>query len=123
MASEFDADCAVVQEDYFAVYGVTVTLRRGDQSQAMTAISEADSWEVESDDGGTVEFATRNYLILAADFLLGGEPTEPQRGDLIDETIGGQAATCELLTHQGQPCWSRVGPDSDCFYLRTKRVD
>lgn len=41
----------------------------------------------EADDGHVVrvEFTDRDYLILAADLVLDGQPSEPQRGDVIRE--------------------------------------
>ena len=41
----------------------------------------------EADDGQVVriEFTDRDYLILTADLVLGGQASEPQRGDLIRE--------------------------------------
>lgn len=122
MSSQFETDAAAFEDDYFAIYGTAVTLRRGQQSQQMTAIAEADSWEVQTDEGGTIEFVTRNYMIRAGEFALGGAATEPQRGDIIEETIAGQAKQFELLTDQGRACWSRCGPGGSVFYLRTKEV-
>jgi hypothetical protein len=43
--------------------------------------------KVEADDGHVVrvEFTDRDFLILAADLVLGGQVVEPARGDLIRE--------------------------------------
>ena len=63
----------------------TVTYVRGDVSIAVPATIGRTKYE--ADDGHVVriEFTDRDYLILAADLVLGGQASEPERGDLIRE--------------------------------------
>ena len=63
----------------------TVTYVRGDVSIAVPATIGRTKYE--ADDGHVVriEFTDRDYLILAADLVLGGQASEPDRGDLIRE--------------------------------------
>lgn len=58
---------------------------RGDVQVAVPATIGRTKYE--ADDGHVVriEFTDRDFLILAADLVLNGQPTEPQRGDLIRE--------------------------------------
>ena len=63
----------------------TVTYVRGAESVEVAAT--IGRTKVEADDGHVVrvEFTDRDFLILAADLVLNGQPSEPQRGDLIRE--------------------------------------
>jgi hypothetical protein len=58
---------------------------RGDVQVAVSATIGRTKYE--ADDGHVVriEFTDRDFLILAVDLVLAGQPTEPQRGDLIRE--------------------------------------
>ena len=63
----------------------TVTYVRGDVQ--ITVPATIGRTKYEADDGQVVriEFTDRDYLILTADLVLGGQVSEPQRGDLIRE--------------------------------------
>ena len=63
----------------------TVTYVRNDVQ--ITVPATIGRTKYEADDGQVVriEFTDRDYLILAADLVLGGQVSEPQRGDLIRE--------------------------------------
>jgi hypothetical protein len=63
----------------------TVTYVRNDVQ--ITVPATIGRTKYEADDGQVVciEFTDRDYLILTADLVLGGQVSEPQRGDLIRE--------------------------------------
>lgn len=63
----------------------TVTYVRGAQSAAVLATLGRTKYQTDDGTAVRVEFTDRDFLILAADLVLDGQPTEPERGDLIRE--------------------------------------
>jgi len=63
----------------------TVLYVRGATSIAVLATIGRTKYEADDGHVVRVEFTDRDFLILAADLVLAGQPTEPQRGDLIRE--------------------------------------
>ena len=63
----------------------TVTYVRG--ASTVDVLATIGRTKFEADDGHVVcvEFTDRDFLILVADLILAGQPTEPERGDLIRE--------------------------------------
>ena len=80
--------------------------------------------EFEIDDGsGIVErFQSRDYLIHAADLVLGGSESLPEPGDRIQETQGGQTFTYEVMAPGDQPCWRYSDPFRRLLRIHTKHV-
>lgn len=62
-----------------------VTYVRGNDQ--VTVLATIGRTQFETDDGTAVrvEYTDRDFLIRAADLVLAGQPTEPERGDLIRE--------------------------------------
>jgi hypothetical protein len=58
---------------------------RGDVQVAVPATIGHTKYEADDGHVVRVEFTDRDFLILAADLVLAGQTTEPQRGDLIRE--------------------------------------
>ncbi len=63
----------------------TVTYVRGEFEFAVPATIGRKKYEADDGHVVRVEFTDRDFLILAADLVLDGQATEPQRGDLIRE--------------------------------------
>lgn len=79
--------------------GSAITIRRGASSAAATATVGRTPFETRDNEGNVVEtFESRDYLLPAADYAPAGSQVEPQRGDQIDETIGGTTYTYEVMT-------------------------
>jgi hypothetical protein len=80
--------------------------------------------EFEIDDGsGIVErFQSRDYLIQAADLVLGGSETLPEPGDRIQETQGAQNFAYEVMAPGDQPCWRYSDPFRKLLRIHTKHV-
>lgn len=53
----------------------------------------------------TVQRTDRDFLFTAADLILGGELTTPERGDVITEDDGIKVYTFKLLPYANEPCW------------------
>jgi hypothetical protein len=52
-----------------------------------------------------MEWTDRDFLIHAADLVLAGNPTLPERGDIIRETQGGKVFVYEVMAPGGEPPW------------------
>lgn len=59
-----------------------IYVRGNDQVMVLATIGRT---RFETDDGTAVrvEYTDRDFLIVAADLVLAGQPTDPERGDLI----------------------------------------
>lgn len=106
MTTPLDKAVLAVRKPVKRVSGRDVVLRRyvdGEEvlGYAVATVGETRSEEFPSDDVViTVRF--RDYLIDVADYLIGGELTEPQSDDQIDETIDGEVVTFQILPVQGE---------------------
>ena len=63
----------------------TVTYVRNDVQIVVPATIGRTKYEADDGQVVRIEFTDRDYLILTADLVLGGQVSEPQRGDLIRE--------------------------------------
>ena len=66
---------------------------------------------------------SRDYLIAAADLVLDGQRTEPQRGDRIVDTLNGQSITIEVLAPGDEACFRYSDPFRITLRIHTKLVD
>jgi len=105
--------------------GASVTYSRGrtGQSVALTAAVGRTVFASNGADGPRVDFGERDYLILAADLVLGGAAAEPEEGDRVSETIGGVEHTFKIMpTATGEPAWRWSDPGRTKYRLHVKRV-
>ncbi|MCL2645615.1 MAG: hypothetical protein FWD61_01255 [Phycisphaerales bacterium] len=80
------------------------------------------------DDGGgaLLRIESRDYLILAADLMIGGTPIVPRRGDRIRETSGtggGQVFVYEVVGPGDEPCWRWSDAYRQTLRIHTKQID
>jgi len=95
-----------------------VTYQRGIDSVVVPATIGQTVFRFDSQDGATIRTVSRDFLIRAADLILNGLATEPQRGDRITETDGGKTFTYEVMSPGGnEPAWRYSDP-----YRRTLRI-
>lgn len=89
------------------VSGRRVVLRRYVNGVAKTGSAIATVGETRSEEFTSEEMAIyvkyRDYLIDVKEYVLGGELTEPQPDDQIDETIDGVVVTFQVLPSAGEP--------------------
>jgi len=101
---------------------VTIIYVRGEQFVELSAMVGRTPFEV-SDNGNVLhQFESRDYLITAADLVLGSAVTLPQPGDLITEVINGVTCYYQVLSQTGAPCYRYT--DGSCIELRihTKKI-
>jgi hypothetical protein len=94
-----------------------VTYRCGDDSLEVVATVGKTVFEIDDGYGAVERFESRDFLIAAAELALDGQLFEPQTGDIIAETIGGETLVYEVLAPGKEPCWRYSDP-----YHRTLRI-
>jgi hypothetical protein len=83
-----------------------VVYRRGADEVVVQATIGRTLLKLDDGYGGVrMEWTDRDFLIHAADLVLGGNPTLPERGDLIRETQGGQTFVYEVMAPGKEPAW------------------
>jgi hypothetical protein len=99
-----------------------VAYARGVQSVELPATIGKTTFEVDDGYGVLVHFESRDFLMLAADLMLGGAPTLPQRGDRIEETQAGQVFVYEVTAPGKEPCWRYSDAYRKTLRIHTKQV-
>jgi hypothetical protein len=101
----------------------TVTYRRGDQNVQVQATIGRTIFRLDAPSDGfgvTTRYVSRDYLIRAADLVLNGEQTLPQRGDQIVELNG---VTHEVMgPGSGEPDWRFSDPQRLTLRIHTKEI-
>lgn len=114
MANLLQEGSAWLGEQMHAHAASEVTYRRGGQSVSLLATVGRTPFETDDSEGAKISYELRDYLVQAADLVLGGVQVEPERGDEIDQVIGGAT-----LTYQVMPpvtiSSGGVGQKEDCF--------
>jgi hypothetical protein len=83
-----------------------VVYRRGGDEVAVQATVGRTLLKLDDGYGGVrMEWTDRDFLIHAADLVLAGNPTLPERGDIIRETQGGKVFVYEVMAPGGEPPW------------------
>jgi hypothetical protein len=72
--------------------------------------------------GVRMEWTDRDFLIHAADLILGGEPTLPARGDLIRETDSGVTYVYEVMAPGNEPPWRWSDVYRQVLRIHTKQI-
>ncbi len=98
-----------------------VTYRRGAQQVVVKATLGRRDFESDSTEG-RLYIRANDFLIRAADLVLNGLATLPERGDQIDVDFGGQVATFEVLAQDGIPPWEYSDPFQHVMRIHTKKV-
>lgn len=98
----------------------TVTYRRGASSVSVQATIGTSLLSVGDGAGGTRVVRTdRDYLIAAADLVLGGVAVTPVRGDVITDAAA-PAGDYEVMPYEGEPCWRYADPTGYMLRIHTK---
>ena len=99
----------------------TVRYQRGEQFVDLPATVGKTLFEVEEGHGVLIRHESRDFLILAADLVLGGIKTLPQKGDRIRETQGDTIYIYEVTAPGKEPCWRYSDPYRKTFRIHTKQ--
>jgi len=83
-----------------------VAYRRGADEVPVQATIGRTLLKLDDGYGGVrMEWTDRDFLIHAADLVLGGNATLPERGDVIRETQGGRTFVYEVMAPGKEPAW------------------
>jgi hypothetical protein len=99
-----------------------VTYQRGAASVTVQATIGRTEFEQTTDEGIVEKFESRDFLIQAADLVLAGGPTVPQRGDRIVESLGTATLTYEVLPNLNLPAYRYSDSYRKLFRVHTKLV-
>jgi hypothetical protein len=83
-----------------------VVYRRGTEEVTLQATIGRTLLKLDDGYGGVrMEWTDRDFLIHAADLVLAGNLTLPERGDLIRETQGDKTFVYEVMAPGKEPAW------------------
>lgn len=100
-----------------------VTYDRGGESVQVQATVGRTVFRTESADGLLERHEARDYLVLAADLVLGGGAAVlPQAGDRIREADGETVFVYEVMAPGGEPPWRYSDPYRKTLRIHTKHV-
>lgn len=105
--------------------GMEIAYRRNSEYVAggLTAVKSVVRVELDGGDGTTVEGERVDWILEAADLILGGQQTEPVEGDRIEETTGGKTCTYEAMPVGTEACWRRCDPQGQAIRVHSKLVE
>jgi hypothetical protein len=124
MANSVTAAIAGAFDSLLNAGGVTVTLRRGNQTTPnVRALPIRTTSFDEDEDGRIVEVVSFDFQIAVGAYRFGGVAVLPESGDLIEEappTEGAEPPTHEALPVDGGPCWRYADPYRQVLRIHTK---
>lgn len=120
-ADGFFDDVDTIDEAFF---GDTVEVRRGGMSTTgVVAIAEDVNNEFIDDRTLTQAIIrSRDYVVTATNYKIGGQVVDPKPGDQIIETINGVATTFEAMPIGKLPAVEREFEDGKRWRIRTKEI-
>ncbi len=99
-----------------------IIYRRGEVESTVTATIGKTMADQDTGDGLVLRMEIRDYLIDSADLKLDGQPTLPERGDLIIENDDGKNFTYEVLPIGNQRAWRYSDPFRLKLRIHTKLI-
>jgi hypothetical protein len=100
-----------------------VVYRRGALQVAVQATVGRTLLKLDDGYGGVrMEWTDRDFLVQAADLVLGSTPTLPERGDLIRETQGAKTFVYEVMAPGKEPPWRWSDVFRKVLRIHTKQV-
>jgi hypothetical protein len=99
-----------------------VVYQRGAAQVALRATIGKTEFEIDDGSGIVERIQSRDYLIQAADLVLGGSETLPLPGDQIHETQGDTVFVYEVMSPGKEPCWRYSDPFRKLLRVHAKYV-
>jgi hypothetical protein len=78
--------------------GTQLVCRRGVEAIEVDGTPGQTTFQTVDDNGAVQQFQSRDFLILAEQYAFGGRRCAPERGDRIQETIGGIDKLYEVMS-------------------------
>ena len=101
---------------------IDVTYERGVEQVPVKATVGKTEFELDDGSGVVVRIQSRDFLIHAADLVLGGIETLPVAGDLIRETQGAKTFVYEVMAPGDEPHYRYSDPYRKLLRIHTKHV-
>lgn len=102
-----------------AAAGRVVTYRRGSEETEITATIGRSQFEAQNQSGVVENWESRDYLVSYGDLPYG----EPERGDVIVETVGGDVCEYEVASPRGVPVFHFGDAFRSIVRIHTKQTD
>ena len=99
-----------------------VVYERGEESVEVQATIGRTVFEAADAYGVVERTESRDFLVLAADLVLGGEAVLPERGDRIREAQGQKTYVYEVLAPGKEPPWRWSDDYRQTLRIHTKHV-
>jgi hypothetical protein len=100
-----------------------VVYRRGAEEVTVQATIGRTLLKLDDGYGGVrMEWTDRDFLIHAADLVLGTATVLPERGDTVRETVGSQTFVYEVMAPGKEPAWRWSGVYRKLLRIHTKQV-
>jgi hypothetical protein len=99
-----------------------VVYRRGGSAVAVFASIGRTTFQIDAGLSVSTQYESRDFLILAAELVMAGKATLPQRGDHIQETHGDKSFEYEVLAPGKEPCFRYSDPFRKTLRIHTKQV-
>ncbi len=100
-----------------------VTYRRGTDEVTVRATIGRTLLKLSDGYGGArMVWTDRDFLIRAADLVLAGSPSQPQRGDQIREVVGAETLVYEVLAPGEETPWRWSDPHRHVLRIHTKHI-
>lgn len=103
--------------------GLDVIYRRDAAEVAITAVPGRSTSEVIDDSGVGVHAVERDWLILAADLVIGAEAITPKPGDQIRLAVGTQVQVFEVAPLGGDKCYRPSDDLGTVLRVHTRHSD
>jgi len=100
----------------------TVVYRRGADSVEIAATIGSTAFDRTDEYGVVHRIESRDYLVAAADLVLGGEAVTPKAGDRITETGDTSVLEYEVMSPGDAPAWRYSDPQRRTLRIHTKFV-
>lgn len=100
----------------------TVQYVRGGRSVDLPATIGKTLFEVDDGYGVLVRHESRDFLVLAANLAIDGQPIVPERGDRIRESQGNATFIYEVTAPGKEPCWRYSDGFRKTLRIHTKQT-
>lgn len=101
--------------------GVSVIYRRGSETVEIPVVFGQHRGSAEVSPGAVIDAERIDFIIRAANLMLGGERVLPQDGDEIDVTIGGTLVRYSVAPSEGDPCFRACDPLGTALRVKAQR--
>jgi hypothetical protein len=91
-------------------------------SVPVSATIGATTFQIENEYSVLVQFTSRDFLITAADLVLGAAVVQPKPGDCITESAASGTIVYQVLAPGKEPCWRWSDPYRNTIRVHTKQV-